>query len=965
MNTFMDSVCERILEKKINDLSDLCVVFPSRRAGLYFKYLLGKKLGSPAWSPAVFSIEDFMENLSGYIFADNLKLLIELFKVYKIVSKRENLKLTGEYAGYDDGEDESFDNFYPWGEMLLKDFDAVDKYLVNAEILFKRIKDIKEIEENFPLELQETFKKFWGSLFDTESTFVKENFLKIWQVLESLYCDYKAALAGKKICYPGMAYRELHDIIKSGKNAVKWDKIIFAGFNSLSTSERNIMQMLAERGLAEIYFDGDDYYYSDKNQEAGYFLRKNTKFFGLEEKYGSELLCGSKNIFRIGTSSNAALAKVLGSELKELSLKENFEPGKTAVILPDENLLLPVLYSVPEEIKEINVTMGLPFRDTPLYDFINLLFDLQDGCIFEKGKYKFHFKNVEKVLLHPYIKFVDASLAYEILNYINTNNIFYFTPDEYAGKMPSILKLVFRKLSATAETESYILDIIESVAERIISDKTGDVEYRKFQMEYIFNFYTNFNRFNDTLKEIVREINPETYRRFLIDLLGNLSIPFTGEPLKGLQVMGLLETRSIDFENVFVLSVNEGILPKGGMHNSFIPYSLRKAMRMPTYEDEDSVTAYYFYRLLQKAKNIYLIYNTDIGNNVKEKSRYLLQIENELTERNKNIKLTSKIVVPEFATGEKKSIEIRKDEFILSKLGNLKRFSPSSLIKYITCPLQFYFEKCAELKKKEEIEETFDSKLVGNVIHEILEFLFKKYEGAVIDEKIITGIIDNVKNGFDEILYNALGKCNSEYVLKDIGGKNYLFSDIVYQLLIRVLENEKKLVPYKIIALENDITDSFVFKSGNKEIAVEIHGRMDRVDEKDGITRIIDYKTGGFELKKFKEDKPDVYFESLISNPDFKENFQAFFYGYFYSRISKSEKINVGIYPVKKLNEGIHTLKDGFIEKELFGIFEDNLKKLFEEIFNPGVPFKQTEDERRCSYCPYSGLCYRDLKNTI
>lgn len=967
MNTFLDFICEKVTEKNEKDLSNICVVFPSRRAGLYFKNKLGRKFKSPVWSPAVFSIEDFIENLSGYSFADNLKLLIELFNVYKEVIKTERISLASSAEGITAGEEnESFDIFYSWGEMLLKDFDAVDKYLVDSGVLFRRVRDLKEIEESFPLELQDTFKKFWGSLFDTGSTFVKENFLKIWQILEKLYRDYKSCLESKNICYPGMAYRKLHDDVKSGNLKIKWGKIIFAGFNSLSTSERNIMKMFSEKGIAEIYFDGDEYYCSDKNQEAGKFLRKNMKYFGADDyKSDNDLLTGEKNIYSIGTSSSAGLAKVLGSELKELSSEMNFKSGKTAVILPEENLLLPVMYSIPEEIKEVNITMGLPFRDTPLYNLISLLFDLQGNSIFEKGRYRFHHKSIEKILLHPYIKFINSSKIYDILKYIKENNIIYFSLEEYPEKAPEIFKSIFRKTIFSAETENYLREIINFISEKIISDRNSDVDYRKFQLEYIFNFYLNFNRFSDTLKEIIAEINPETYRRFLLDLLGNVSIPFTGEPLKGLQVMGLLETRNIDFENVFILSVNEGVLPKGSMHNSFIPYSLRKAMKMPTYEDEDSVTAYYFYRLLQKAKNIYLIYNTDIGNKVKEKSRYLLQIENELAERNKKIKFVSKIVVPEFAGIEKKPIVINIDDKLIEKLRNLSRFSPSSLIKYITCPLQFYFERCADLKEKEELEETFDSRLVGNVIHDILESIYKPYEGMNVDENALSEIIEKIKNEFDEILAESARKFDSEYVLNETGGKNYLFSDIIYRLLIRVLENEKTHTPFRIISLEKVIDEKFNFKSNGEVISVNIYGRIDRIDMKDGVTRIIDYKTGGFVLKKFKNDNPSEYFENLISNPDFKEDFQAFFYGYFYSEKNKEEKINVGIYPVKKLNEGIQTLKDGFIENELFDIFGEKLNKLFEEIFNLEKPFRQTEDEKKCSYCPYAGICYRDLKNTI
>lgn len=967
MNTFLDNISDLIIEKHKGDFSNLCVVFPSKRAGLHFKNTFGKKFDSPVWSPSVFSIEDFIKEMSGYVFADSLILLIELFTVYKEVVSEEKTVLENGTEFIEDSEsDENFDSFYMWGEMLLKDFDIVDKYLVDAGVLFKRIKDLKEIEESFPIELHDAFKKFWGTLFNTNSSLVKENFLKIWQILESLYRKFRERLNEKNICYPGMAYRKLYDELKTENTKIGWKKIIFAGFNSLSTSEKNIMQMLAGKGIAEIYWDADEYYYSDNKQEAGNFLRMNVKYFGQDGiNFDSDLLNSEKNINVIGISSTAGMAKVFGSELKILTGDRGFHADKTVVVLPEENLLMPVLYSVPEEIKNLNVTMGMPFRDTPLYGLINLIFELQDNCIFEKGKYKFHHAEVEKILLHPYVKFSGIGNIYNIINHIKDKNIVYFSVDEYKGEIPEIVKIIFKKISVSGEIKPYLSGIIDYIAGKIESDKSGDANYKKYQFEYIYNFYEYFNRFNDAIGKLIQEISTETYRRILKNLLSNVTIPFTGEPLKGLQIMGMLETRNIDFENVFIVSVNEGVLPKGNAQNSFIPYSLRKAMRIPTYEEEDSITAYYFYRLLQKAKNIYLIYNTDIGNNTKEKSRYILQIENELITRNNKINYNNKIVIPEPFAIEKKSIEIVKDENVLNKLKELKNFSPSSLNKYINCSLQFYFDKIAGLKEDEFIEETFDSKLIGNVIHKILEDIYQPYKGEIIDGKSINEIAENIESNYRDILEKAVRDCESGYVLNEFGGKNLLFSDIIYQLLKRVLENEKEQVPFKIISLEEGIKDVIVFESGNVENQINIEGRIDRIDENEGVTRILDYKTGGFELKKFSEEFREDYFTQLITNPDYKENFQAFFYGYFYSKQNKEKKINVGIYPIKRMKDGVHILKERFIENELFEMFGMYFTKLLKEIFNPDIPFKQTGDEKRCSYCPYSGICYRDLKNTI
>jgi CRISPR/Cas system-associated exonuclease Cas4 (RecB family) len=965
MNSFLENICIKILSEH-SDLSEVCIVFPSRRAGLYFKSELGKKLSCPVWSPSVYSIEDFVEELSGYTFADELQLLYELFSVYVDVYQKEIKALQSVNDAGDDEYAESFDTFFPWGEMLLKDFDTVDKYLVDAEVLFRRIRDLKEIEESFPIELQEAFKKFWGSLFDSDNSYVKENFLKIWQILSKLYIAFTEVLKKKKICYEGMAYKELFLELRENRTDIIWNKIIFAGFNSLSTSEKKIIGLLKEKGIAELYWDGDEYYIKDEKQEAGYFIRKNLKLFEQENcNFDNCLTANDKNIYSVGASSAASMVKAFGSELKKLSLEKDFNAEKTAVIIPEENLLLPVLYSVPEEIKEINVTMGLQLTDTPVYSLINLLRELQNNCIFENGRYAFYHIDVERILLHPYLKYKDAGEIFEIIRLIRDKNILYFSLESYNGKKPEILGKIFKKIFVTTELEDYIKGIIDFISGGAEADKSADDKYKEFLLEYLYSFKTGFNRFNNVMKNLVKEISTDTYWRFLSDVFKRLRIPFVGEPLKGLQIMGLLETRNIDFDNIFFLSANEGVLPKGNSQNSFIPYSLRKALRMPTYDDEDSNTAYYFYRLLQKTRNVYLFYNSEIGNSVKEKSRYIYQIENELAKRNSNVNYKEKIFIPYLSDIKKKKIEIQKNDEIIEKIKSIKKFSPSTISKYISCSLKFYFEKIAGVKERKEVEEYFDSRLVGNVLHKLLEQIYKPFEGKVINSKILEKISSDLFSNFEKVLEKAVLECESTFVLKEYGGKNILFGGIILQLLKRVLENEKKLVPFKIVSIEEEITNSVQIDINGINKSIGIYGRIDRVDEKDNIIRVIDYKTGSFTIRKKVLEDYEKFFSQIFSNPDYKEYFQSFYYGYLSYKNDINSRINICLYPVKKLENGILNLSESFIEENYFSTFEDYLKKLFVEMYNKEIPFKQTEDETRCTYCPYSEFCYRDLKNTI
>lgn len=967
MRTFLENICDEIVSKYRNIIPDICIVFPSRRAGLYFKNLLGKKLGTPVWSPSVYSIEDFVEEFSPYSFADNFKLISELYISYSdVISREEKInKNSSEYADGDDGT-ESFDSFYSWGELLLNDFDIIDKYVADTNLLFKRITDLKEMEESFPLELLESFKNFWGTLVNGEQTDAKKNFLKIWNVLGKVYTDFTARLSAGRICYPGMAYRKLFEEYEDVISRFEWKKIIFAGFNSLNPVEEKIIKVLLDRGIAEIYWDADEYYISDDNQEAGKFIRKNLKSFGRSEiLLEKNLESDSKNIFVIGTSASAGMAKSLGSELKELISKNDFEEEKSAVVLPDSKLLLPVLYSIPHEIKKINVTMGFRFGDTPLFSLIYLLMELQDNSIYEKGQAKFHHAFVKKILLHPYIKFHDPSVVYGILNLIKNENKIYFRLEDFTRDVPRILKVIFSKVESVENVISYYSEIIDIISSRIGEDESIDSDYKNLQAEYLYNFYLYFNRLNDVIRESGIEMNIYTYKKLLIDVLKKISIPFTGEPLKGLQVMGLLETRGLDFENVFVLSVNEGILPEGRTQNSFIPYSLRKALKIPTFETEDSITAYYFYRLIQRAKNIYLIYDVNFGNYVREKSRFILQIENELIRRNKNINYIGKTVIAKLCKFEKKKIVIQKNNKVSGKLKNIGHYSPTAVSEYIFCPLQFYFKRVAGIKEEEKIEESFTSLLIGNVIHKILEEIYKPYKGKIINEKNLKEIEKIVTDDFDNIFQDAVGKCESDYILKEYNGRNILFKDIVASLLQRILECEKSQIPFKILDLEKDVVYKLTIPLKNEEISLKIKGRIDRIDEKDGVIRIIDYKTGNYKLKKFDERNPEEYFNRLISDAEYKDNFQAFFYGYYYWKNNEEKKINVGIYPIKKILNGLDKLKKDYIGNEEFLMFEYNLRKLFSEMYDTDVAFIQAEDEKKCTFCPYSGLCHRDLKNTI
>jgi RecB family exonuclease len=963
--TFLEKIANEILSKYKNEISDLCIVFPSRRAGIYFKNILSKKLDSPVWSPSVYSIEDFVQKLSPYNVIDNLTLVFELFRVYESVKAGKKMKMDDINSSIDTYEDsESFDNFYQWGHMLLKDFDIVDKSLADTKTLFKNIKSSKEIEEIFPIELREDFLKFWGSVFLTGGTPAKKNFVKIWKLLGEVYDRFKESLASQNLAYEGMAIRKLCEDLISGTVNLRWRKVIFAGFSSLNKCEEKIISYLMKTDITDVFWDVDNYYIEDEKQEAGKFIRKNLKTFAIsKESFKSDtdnlnLEKGKKNISVIGSPLPIGMVKTFGSVLNDFIKQDNFLPEKTAVILPDENLLLPVLYSLPGEVKELNVTMGLPFVDTPLFTFVQLLKDLQENYKIEKGGITFHHKDVERLLMHPYIKFLDTAFAFNFVRDIKEKNIARLSVNYILSRKnrPLILETVFKIPNSPSEAYEYLTIILDCIMEKIENDNSQDTMYKNFQLEYIYNFYTNLNLLNDVINKYKREISIQTYWKLLIEVLSSVSIPFTGEPLKGLQVMGLLESRSIDFENVFILSMNEGILPSGNSHNSFIPYALRKAFGMPTFEDSDAISAYYFYRLLQRAKNIFLFYDTEVSVNTKEKSRFMLQIENELVNRNPNIKYSQKIIAPSVNSITHKPIVIEKNSDVLDKIKNLKHLSATDFTTYINCSLQFYFKKIAEIEEPKEVEEYYSPATLGSIVHDIMMLLYTPYINTELNKEILENIVSDFENGYDETFKKSLKNTCGNNFEPDDSGRNILLKSVIKKLVKRILENDIDDSPFKITGLEMKIDGEITTANGDK---VKLFGKIDRVDEKNSVTNILDYKTGTIKMKKIDENNKNEFFNEVTTDIKYKENFQVLFYSYLYKKKNLVSKINAGIYSVKNIKKGITMFSDNFIEETDFNEFENKLIELTSGMYNPLHPFVQTEELKNCEYCSYKEICNR------
>ncbi|HEY5534933.1 MAG TPA: PD-(D/E)XK nuclease family protein [Ignavibacteria bacterium] len=937
MISFLEKLADEVLKKGKENLSGVCVVFPSRRAGIYFRNVLSKKLDSPIWSPAVLSIEDFFSKYSDFTISDKLLLIFELYKLYN--------------------QEESFDKFYSWGEMVLKDFDEVDKYLVTAESLFKKAKDYKEIEEAFPVEMQEEFKRFRDSILDGKSTDMKSEFIKIWEMMGEIYSKFRESLKEQGIAYEGMAHRDTCERFLKGDINIEWEKIFFAGFNSLNKCEESIIDKLIKDGKAEIFWDCDEYFINDTKQEAGYFIRKNIENLKIKNPHwiDNNLCTDRKNLRITGIPLNTGQVKLTGSIIKELAERKDFSPEKTAIVISEESLLLPVLYSLPDTVKELNVTMGFMFKNTPLYNLLQLLKSLQNNLKNKNGKVKFYHKDIKGILLHPYIKLIAPDFTYNLYRLIKDKNYVYIPAGIIAGdNAPDILKVIFEDAGDINGIFKYLRLITEIVSANFEKIETF---YDKFQLEYIYTFFLQLNRFDDILKKYQTSITEKTFWKILVDILGNVSIPFTGEPLKGLQIMGLLETRAIDFENVIILSMNEGILPGGKVQNSFIPYPLRKAFKMPVYQDNDAITGYYLYRLLQRAKNIHLLYNTESENSRGGISRYLLQIEYELSKVNKELSFSHKIASTEADFIRKKEIKINKTKDIIAALKGMKSFSATSILDYISCSLKFYFKRIAGLKEEEDVLEVLDSAALGNILHKVMEILYLPYVNKTINENDLVEIQNNLNNNYEEIFQRGLESMEKENIEITIQGRNVLIQKIIKKLAGRIIVNDKENVPFKIEALEANIKSSLKI---NDELEVNLNGKIDRIEIKDNILRIIDYKTSNCELKKINARNRDVYFDKLISNLQYKESFQAIFYSYLFQKNRKDAKVNPGLYIVKDSKKMLGFIKDDFLQSDEIDDFEKQLLTIFSGLFDKEQDFHQTDDEKNCTYCDFKSMCYRN-----
>lgn len=959
MESFLKLVAADLYKHTEGNLAHTAVVFPNKRAGLFFNEYLAQESDSPIWSPAYVSISELFRSLSPWEVGDPVKLVCELYKIFR----RETQST------------ETLDDFYFWGEMLISDFDDADKNKVDTDKLFSNLQDLRNIMDDYTFiddEQEEAIRQFFQNFSIERRTALKERFISLWDVLGNIYKGFRESLASQNIAYEGMMYRHVIEHLDVDK--LPYEKYVFVGFNVLNKVEHTLFTQLKDAGKAVFYWDYDEFYMKENRQaithEAGEFIRRNLRDF--PSPLSGELfknLSKPKEVHYIASSTENAQARYLPQWIRNnLTTPEK----ETAVVLCNEALLQPVLHSLPAEVKHVNITMGFPLSQTPVYSFLIALLELHThGFNFKSGRYTF--QSVVTLLKHPYTRQLTGQ-AELLEKELTRNNRFYPLPGEL-GKDEFLTRL-FTPLSGNLNLCIRLSETLQQVAGIYQANTSGTEDTDAFNQLYresLFKAYTTINRFRTLIEEDELTVQSETFRRLLVKVLSATNIPFHGEPAIGMQVMGVLETRNLDFRHLVLLSVNEGQLPKSGGDSSFIPYNLRKAFGMTTIEHKIAVYAYYFYRLLQRAERITLMYNTSSdGLNRGEWSRFMLQfliewphpITRQFLEAGQSPQGTSPITV------EKTPDVMRRMQSLFDVRANPKaKFSPSALNYYLDCPLKFYYRYVAGLSAPDEVSAEIDSATFGSIFHYAAEHIYKDLttHGKVINKEALETLLRNevklqdyVDTAFKKLFFNVPQNEKPEY-----NGVQLINSAVIARYLKQLLQNDLRYAPFTFIASEMEVDEPIDIQTPKGVIKSRIGGIIDRMDSKDGTLRIVDYKTGG------DADTPP-HVESLFI-PDKKRSnyvFQTFLYAAIMCRKQPTMKIAPALLyihraatetysPViqmgepRKPKEAVEDFSK--YEKE----YRERLQGLLEEIFNPEKSFTQTEIIEKCTYCDFKALCKR------
>lgn len=942
--TFQQELARKLFERYSGDLSSLTILFPSLRARTFFNNALSELYDKPCWQPHWRTIDEIMEGISKLERGDRFRLIAELYKVY--IKYHPN---------------EKFDKFYFWGEMLIADFDLIDKYMVDAKQLLRNIEDIKELEADVSYLTEEQLRiiSFWKSIGDGETlSEQKLRFLEIWKTLPYIYEEYRKHLTSLGIGYTGMIYRRAIEKIDSNEEVLlPKSRFVIAGFNALSECEKRLFTYLrnSDKG-AEFYWDYDNYYVANKSHEAGMFMRENLKLFPADYGITSTNFSDTPKSIRVAACvSNVVQCKYVAKVLESLG-SEAYDK-RTVIVLTDENMLIPMLHSIPQGVEHINVTMGYPLKNTLAYSLVERLLELQQHSRQHDDSDTFYHVDVHGILSHPYIVDCCGEVAHTRYSQILENRI-----TMVEGKMfenDAILNSIFCKHDDWMSIAKYLLDVISQIIGLIDTSEFINIEYLRI-------VHDELAKVMHSIESCGLNVPTNVFTSLLRRHMQTITMPYEGEPLEGLQVMGILETRNVDFENVILLSMNDANFPsdKTGQ-SSFIPYNLRAAYGIPTPEHHEAMYAYYFYRLIQRAKSVTMIYCSRADDkSTGECSRYIHQLEYESP-----YKVDKLSIGVDLSVDEVEPISVAKGEYeqsILNKYLDAKSsasLSPTALFRYVECPLKFYLHSVAKLRIQDEVSDTIDALMFGNILHESMQELYTPLIGEPNPMQHIADL--RKRKVVEEVVDKTISRLihRSETIVADkFSGDTILVRDIIVKYILRgVLRYDAQRSGFTIHGLEDDVECSYPISNGRH---VNLSGRADRIDRRaDGSLQIIDYKSGNVPHLNFNgiEGLFRGSAEERISNI-----FQTMLYSMMLNKKHGTESMPSLYFASKMMSDdyspNITDISSGEIVERYSMVateFESELSTILEELFDYSKPFVQCDDVDMCKYCDFKSICRR------
>jgi len=937
MPYFLELVAQHIHKNYSDDLDSLCVVLPNKRGGLYLKKHLAGILGKPAWIPEIISAEDFVAKISELPTASELTLTFELYDTYCKVVEAEAV---------------SFEQFLRWAPQVMQDFNEIDRYLIDPKTIFENLRDIKEIES-------------W-SLAEEKLSTMQENYLTFMQNLGKVYEQMKGTALRNKQAWQGLSYRVAYENILKAGYTLPYKKILFCGFNAVNLAEEKIISFLVEENLAEILWDADTYYVKDEAQEAGSFLRKHFIHYPKQSNFISDALTTSAKYIEItGVAGRMAQVAAAMQGLTKI-LETDTQLQKTAIVLADETLLLPVLSALPEKIHAVNITLEYPAHITPLY---GLYEEIIQAHLNKKPDDAFYFKDVLSILYNPIVAtLVNDNLAlHKAIKKINQSNIIYLRTDLLKTWLGTTFDDIAFLILPFVSVEDFVLRLCK-FNERLIQ-RTYETKNRSLELETALIFQQQLNTLQQALLNY-----PQTSLKALKILvkqtLAPNGIPFYGEPLSGLQIMGVLETRTLDFDNIIMLSVNENVLPAGKSGASFIPDDLKRHLQMPLYSEKDAIYAYHFYRLLQRANKVALIYNTETDTFGKgEKSRFITQLLSEFKNKNAQASIEEKILsLPVSPEQQAFEMHIQKTESVLNglveKAQSEKGLSPTSLNTYKECELKFYYRFIANIREPDEVDENMEASAIGNIIHETLEKIYTPFVDKVLTKDIISALEKTYLQAAEESFTEYYKEPANENGKKTIALhviKKYIANLLAHEKeTIEELEKKKETITIK--HLEKSLSAEIAVNMGDSIIPINLSGTVDRIDFTPSAFRIIDYKSSvKKEYDVFNiEDLSEVFIDTKYSKV-----LQLLVYAWlaWKNNIAAPEKINACIIPFRA-QERVYKItmnkKPLVLSSDFLLEFEQKLSVFISGMFKPDTNFNPTEDLDTCQMCAYQSICNRN-----